>query len=99
VRSSPGVAAEVFRIAQEALGNALRHAEADRVDVSLEAVDGRVVLTVADDGVGFDVGSAALRSRRLGLTSMEERSRSVGGALAIESSPGAGTTVRLEVPA
>jgi signal transduction histidine kinase len=99
VRSSPTVDAEVLRIAQEALANALRHAGAERVDVSLEGRNGTVVLTVTDDGVGFDADAPALRSRRLGLTSMEERARSVGGELAIESRPGAGTTVRLEVRA
>jgi signal transduction histidine kinase len=90
---------EVLRIAQEALQNALRHAQAEHVAVRLRAVDGRVVLEVADDGVGFEPDAAALRSRRLGLTSMEERARRVGGRLEIRSAPGAGTTVRLEVTA
>ena len=90
---------EVFRIAQEALQNALRHAGAEHLHVRLEADDGRLVLEVADDGAGFDVAATAVRSRRLGLTSMEERAASIGGSLAVESRPGAGTTVRLEVPA
>ena len=55
-------------------------------------------LTVADDGAGFDPGAVAVRSRRLGLTSMEERARAVGGTLEIRSAPGEGTTVALEVP-
>ncbi len=92
------VEGQVFRVAQEALGNALRHAAADRIDVSLDTTDGGIVLMVSDDGEGFDVGAPALRSRRLGLTSMEERARVVGGTLVIESRPGAGTTIRLEVP-
>jgi signal transduction histidine kinase len=91
-------AGEVLRIAQEALQNALRHADATRVDVSLEARDGRLRLAVADDGVGFDPAEPGLRSRRLGLTSMEERARALGGTLTIESSPGRGTTIALEVP-
>jgi signal transduction histidine kinase len=90
---------EVFRIAQEALQNALRHAGAEHLRVRLEGDDGSLVLEVADDGAGFDVAATAVRSRRLGLTSMEERAASIGGSLAIESRPGAGTTVRLEVPA
>jgi signal transduction histidine kinase len=98
-RLSPRTDGEVFRIAQEALQNALRHAHAERLDVRLDARDGIVALTVGDDGVGFDPAASAVRSRRLGLTSMEERARAVGGMLAIESSPGRGTTVRLEVPA
>jgi signal transduction histidine kinase len=91
-------AGEVLRIAQEALQNALRHAHATRVEVSLEAVDGRLRLAVADDGVGFDPAEPGLRSRRLGLTSMEERARALGGTLTIESQPGVGTTIALEVP-
>ena len=93
----PGTEGEVFRIAQEALANALRHAGASRIDVELDARDGRLRLTVADDGVGFETQSAIVRSRRLGLTSMEERARAVGGTLDIESTPGGGTTVQLEV--
>jgi signal transduction histidine kinase len=89
---------EVLRIAQEALHNALRHAGASRVDVRLGADDGRLVLSVADDGIGFDPDDPELRSRRLGLTSMEERAARLGGRLEISSSPGAGAVVRLEVP-
>jgi len=88
---------EVLRIAQEALQNALRHAGAEHVAVRLHGDDGRLVLEVADDGVGFDPSVAALRSRRLGLTSMEERAQRLGGELEVRSEPGAGTTVRLEV--
>jgi signal transduction histidine kinase len=88
---------EVLRIAQEALHNALRHAAAQRIVVRLEGGGGRVVLTVCDDGVGFDPRDEAVRSRRLGLTSMEERAARLGGRLELASAPGAGTTVRLEV--
>jgi len=88
---------EVLRIAQEALHNALRHAAAQRVAVRVGRRDGGLVLEVADDGVGFDPADPELRSRRLGLTSMEERARRLGGRLEIRSAPGAGTTVRLEV--
>jgi signal transduction histidine kinase len=89
---------DVFRIAQEAVHNALRHARADHIRVGLDARDGRLVLTVDDDGVGFDPSAASLRSRRLGLTSMEERAKAVGATLTIASSAGSGTRVRLEVP-
>ena len=92
----PARAREILRIAQEALANALRHAEAEHVWVRLGAEDGRLVLEVRDDGVGFDPGAAAVRSRRLGLTSMEERAQRLGGQLTLRSEPGAGTTVRLE---
>jgi signal transduction histidine kinase len=89
---------EVLRIAQEALQNALRHAGAEHIDVSLEADNGRLRLAVSDDGVGFDPADPSLRARRLGLTSMEERARALGGTLTIASRPGEGTTVTLEVP-
>jgi len=87
---------EVLRIAQEALQNALRHSGAQHVTVRLGAEDGLLLLEVADDGAGFDPAAPELRSRRLGLTSMEERAQRLGGRLEIRSAPGAGTTVRLE---
>jgi signal transduction histidine kinase len=98
-RVAPAAArdAEMLRIAQEALQNALRHADAAHVAVRLHADDDRLVLEVADDGSGFDPGDRELRSRRLGLTSMEERARRIGGRLEIHSAAGAGTTVHLEV--
>ncbi len=95
----PETEAEVFRVAQEALHNALRHAHAERIDVTLRREGTRLVLTVADDGDGFDAQAPGIRSRRLGLTTMAERARAAGGALHVESRPGAGTTVRLDVPA
>jgi len=89
--------AEVLRVAQEALHNALRHAGADEVRVRLGDVDGCLVLEVADDGTGFDPDDPELRARHLGLTSMQERAVRLGAALTIDSSPGTGTTVRLEL--
>jgi signal transduction histidine kinase len=86
---------EVLRIAQEALQNALKHARARHVAVRLRADDGRLLLEVSDDGVGFDPDAPGARSRRLGLTSMEERTQRLGGTLEIDSAPGAGTVVRL----
>jgi signal transduction histidine kinase len=87
-----------YRIAQEALHNALRHADARAVHVALASRNGTVVLEVGDDGKGFDPAGAGQSARRLGLASMRERARAVGGRLDITSGPGAGTTVRLEVP-
>lgn len=89
--------AEILRIAQEALHNALRHAGAEHVIVRLRADNEELVLEVEDDGVGFDPSAPELRSKRLGLTSMEERARRLGGRLEIDSTPGAGTSVRLAV--
>jgi signal transduction histidine kinase len=88
----------VLRIAHEAINNALRHADASRITVRLRDDDGRLTLEVADDGSGFDPGRPELRSKHLGLTSMEERARELGGRLEIRSAVGSGTTVSLEVP-
>ena len=85
----------LLRIAHEALHNAVRHAKADHVSVRLAAHDGAPVVEVSDDGIGFDPDAPDIRSRHLGLTSMEERARRLGGRLEIESAPGAGTMVRL----
>ncbi len=97
-KCAPESEAEVLRVAVEALNNALRHAEAERIELRMEARDGRLIVTVADDGVGFDPDAPGVRSRRLGLTSMEERARALGATLAVVSRPGEGTTVTLEVP-
>ncbi|MGH3910008.1 MAG: GAF domain-containing sensor histidine kinase, partial [Pseudonocardiaceae bacterium] len=87
-----------YRIAQEALHNALRHAQPTQVDIRLACQDGAVVLEVNDDGRGFDTGRSAQSARRFGLISMRERARTAGGNLVVTSRPGGGTAVRLEVP-
>ena len=92
------VAAQVFRIAQESLHNSLRHAHAEHIELRLDEDAGGLRLTVVDDGVGFEPEEAGLRSRRLGLTSMEERARALGAQLRIESAPGRGSTVSVTVP-
>lgn len=95
---APARAAEVLRIANEALHNAVRHGAAEHVTVRLDGRGSQLRLEVADDGIGFDPDDPELRSRHLGLTSMEERARELGGRLDVRSAPGAGTTVTLEVP-
>jgi signal transduction histidine kinase len=90
-----------FRILQESLTNVARHARATSVSVSLAAHGGRVVLSVSDDGAGFDVNAAldsATRGRSLGLLNMLERAHLAGGRLYIESEPGSGTTMTAELP-
>jgi signal transduction histidine kinase len=89
---------ELFRIVQEALTNVVRHAEATKIVVDLELRPDRVTLVVRDDGRGFDPATRGIRARRLGLTSMHERADAIGGRFAIESAPGGGTEVRVEVP-
>jgi signal transduction histidine kinase len=91
------VESELFRIVQEAITNALKHSEATRLEVQIDMLDGHARLAVCDFGVGFDVAEARSRSRRLGLTSMEERAQALGGTVEIESEPGSGTTVTVEV--
>ena len=86
----------VYRVAQEALSNAARHSGAGRVEVRLRRDEGGgVVLEVADDGRGFAFDES---ESGLGIGGMRERALLVGAELTIESRPGAGTTVRLEVP-
>jgi signal transduction histidine kinase len=87
----------LLRIAHEALHNAIRHARAEHVVVRLAGESDRAILEVSDDGVGFEPDAPDLRSRHLGLTSMEERADELGGRLRIRSAPGAGTTVRIEL--
>jgi two-component system sensor histidine kinase UhpB len=86
----------IYRIAQEALANIARHADAQSVEVDLRSHEGGgVQLTVRDDGRGFETGRP---TRGLGLGGMAERARLVGGELTIESQPGAGTQLCLKVP-
>jgi len=87
---------ELYRIAQEALNNALRHAAANSVAVRLQADGQGLELGIRDDGVGFDVAAAADRGG-LGLASMRERAEALGSRLEIVSAPGAGTTVKVRV--
>jgi signal transduction histidine kinase len=86
----------VYRVAQEALANAVRHAGARSVALMLATTDGALTLEIRDDGRGFD--RDALRARALGLVAMEERAAALGGRLDVRSAPGMGTTVRLLCP-
>ncbi len=86
----------LYRIAQEALNNCLKHAGAHRVVVKVWREDQRVTVTIADDGVGFDPATARERGG-LGLSAMAERAAQLGGRLSVNSKPGEGTQVRMEV--
>jgi signal transduction histidine kinase len=90
--------AEVLRIVEEALHNAVRHAAAQAVTVRLSGGESALTVEVADDGIGFDPTDPDLRSQHLGLTSMEERAKELGGRLELASRSGGGTVVTLEVP-
>jgi len=85
-----------YYIAADALGNIARHARARRASVLLATRDGKVVLEIHDDGVGFDVGSSATGH---GLHNMRERAFAVGGTMTVTSTPGTGARIRLELPA
>ncbi|MFK0295695.1 GAF domain-containing sensor histidine kinase [Streptomyces sp. NPDC090442] len=99
VRALPSAQEEaMLRVAQEALHNALRHSGAAHVEVSLTRSGQGALLRVADDGRGFDTGIVRRAGRHLGLVSMRDRAGGVGGTLTVESEPGKGTTVEMEVP-
>jgi signal transduction histidine kinase len=91
------VALAAYRVLQEALRNAVRHAAAGRVSVSLGGSRDELRLDVADEGVGFDP-KVAMRGHGLGLVSMRERLNLVEGECLIESQPGAGTRIHARVP-
>jgi len=98
-RFDPEIELAVYRIVQECLRNIAKHARAHAVEIRLEMSDGKLVVTVADDGCGFDP-FCVRRSENagLGLLGMSERAALVGGALSVRSRPGSGTVVRVEIP-
>jgi two-component system sensor histidine kinase UhpB len=96
-RLSPAGELAVYRVAQEGLTNVARHAQASRVELTLEPGAGSVVLRIADDGRGMS--TASINGRSGGLRGMREHAMLVGGALAVRPGRAAGVEVRLEVPA
>ena len=87
----------IYRLLQEALNNIAKHSQADLVRLSLKETDGKIELAIYDNGRGFDLGhvlSVEESKRGLGLTGMKERTELSEGSFSIESSKGAGTTVR-----
>lgn len=91
----------VFRIVQEAVSNALRHAQAKSIRVSLGADAQALELVVEDDGVGFDPGAVQQRVKRgehLGLLGMTERVKNEGGTIALDARPGAGSRIEVRIP-
>jgi signal transduction histidine kinase len=100
-RLPPAIETALFRVAQEAINNIARHSHARRADLLFEYSDGRIQVSIADDGQGFDLTSAANPAdgkRGLGLMGMEERMTAVGGEFCLHTAPGAGTTITLSVP-
>jgi signal transduction histidine kinase len=97
VRVPIGIEEGLYRIAQEALNNALKHASAQGVSVSLTLDGPTIVLEISDNGIGFDP-DAGLEDAGLGLDGMYERAAEMGGKLIVDSKPGSGSTIRVEVP-
>jgi signal transduction histidine kinase len=93
----PTVQAQLIRIVQEALANVRKHAQAERVKVSAIEQGGSLLIEVADDGLGFDPQQAGVEAH-YGLTGMRERADMIGALITVEGRPGAGTTVRLQLP-
>jgi signal transduction histidine kinase len=94
----PAAEVALLRIVQEALTNTARHSAATSVDVSLRASGREIILTVRDNGVGFDTVDGNPRSDCFGLTGMRERAHHAGGTLAVVAAPGSGTTVTARIP-
>jgi signal transduction histidine kinase len=95
---SPTAEVALLRIGQEALSNAARHGKPEHVDVELRAHAQELILSVRDDGVGFDPAASAPREDCFGLDGMAERARNAGGSLTVVSAPGHGTTVTTRLP-
>jgi signal transduction histidine kinase len=98
-RLAADVESTLFRIVQEAVTNCAKHAEARTLEIKLAAADGATVLTIADDGVGFDPGELGREGKApgLGLLTMRERAEFAGGRFSIQSRPGGGALVRVEI--
>lgn len=100
-RLAPEVELVLFRIVQEALRNVWRHSQATSAQVLVEFQDGKTMITVKDNGKGFQLQSPMgdlTKTGKLGLAGMKERARLLGGSLKVESEPGKGTTVIVEAP-
>ena len=100
-RLAPEVELVLFRIVQEALRNVWRHSQATSAQVLVEFQDGKTMITVKDNGKGFQLRSPMgdlTKTGKLGLAGMKERARLLGGSLKVESEPGKGTTVIVEAP-
>jgi signal transduction histidine kinase len=97
-RMSSSAETALFRIAQEALNNVAKHARATKVDILLAESGGRIVLSVSDDGIGFDLPRGPASVQSWGMTTMRERAEAVGATLAIRSASGRGTRVEAALP-
>jgi len=99
LRLPPEVESNLFRIAQEALTNCAKYAAAKAVVIELQHDDARAVMTICDDGIGFDPAALGQPGHPagLGIITMRERAEFTGGRFSIESHPGKGTRIRVEI--
>lgn len=99
-RLAPANEIALFRIAQEALNNVVKHANAERVNVNLESLGAEWILSVTDDGAGFDTTPGPGQRRRpgLGMVTMRERTQAIGGQFEVGAAPGRGTRVVVRIP-
>jgi signal transduction histidine kinase len=96
--STADAAELVYRVAQEAVRNAAAHAAAATIVVRITVTDATLLLTIADDGRGFDPGTVKVRPGHLGLELLRDLTTAADAVLLLDSAPGRGTRVRLEVP-
>jgi signal transduction histidine kinase len=98
-RRLPGIQERrLFRIVQEALNNVVKYAQVSRAVVTLIIEDKRVLLQIEDKGIGFDPAAGQTNQTKMGLASMRERAEMMGGTFQVDSHPGAGTRIRVEIP-
>jgi len=101
LRLSPEIETALFRVIQEAVANVARHAAARNVCISFNVADDNAFISIKDDGIGFDINALAIEpdtGRGLGLLGMEERVELLGGELEIQTAPGQGTQILIQVP-
>jgi len=99
-RSNSTIRTVLYRVAQEALNNVARHAKSSQAEVTVRCLDGLIYMAIADNGQGFHVAGTpdATKPKRLGLLGMRERIEMIGGTFSLESAPGKGTTISVEIP-
>lgn len=98
--SNATIRTALYRVAQEALNNVARHAQASHAEVDIHCLDGAIRMEITDNGTGFEVEgtSGSKKPGRLGLLGMRERVEMVGGSFSVESAPGKPTAIRIEIP-
>lgn len=97
VQASSNIEDNLFRMAQEILSNALRHAKADHIDISLYERAGNITLKIVDDGIGFELSGDA-KTASYGLSNLKERALLLGGDVKVISAPNQGTSVEIRIP-